>query len=58
MCTAGYNHFNCGCSRPNAATLQQCEHAKLKGEACPEFMITEDKSQSKTYDLLACMAHS
>ncbi|KAK4033119.1 hypothetical protein C8A01DRAFT_40442 [Parachaetomium inaequale] len=59
MCTAGYNHFSCGCSLPNPATLKQCEYAKLRGgETCPQFMITEDKSHSKTYDLLACMAHS
>ncbi|KAH6847531.1 hypothetical protein B0I37DRAFT_375291 [Chaetomium sp. MPI-CAGE-AT-0009] len=58
MCTIGYNNFCCGCRTPNASTLQKCECANLKGHVCPEFQISEDTSRSRTYDLLACMAHS
>jgi hypothetical protein len=58
MCTIGYNRFTCGCALPNPATLRHCEYAKLKGQACPDFQVTEDAGASKTYDLMACMAHS
>ncbi|KAK4154249.1 hypothetical protein C8A00DRAFT_14612 [Chaetomidium leptoderma] len=58
MCSTGYNHFSCGCAVPIDSTLQQCEYAKIKGQACPSFQCTEDTSSSKTFDLMACMAHS
>jgi hypothetical protein len=58
MCTIGYNTFCCGCRTPNASTFQKCEYALLKGLICPEFQISEDTSQSKSVDLMACMAHS
>ncbi|EAQ83404.1 predicted protein [Chaetomium globosum CBS 148.51] len=45
-------------ARPTSSTFQKCEYAQLKGHICPDFQISEDPSRSKTYDLLACMAHS
>jgi len=55
---AAFNTFACGCRKPNLHTLRLCEWAKLKGIECPEFMITEDCTNRKIYDLLRCVEHS
>ncbi len=56
MCTAGFNHFGtCGHSTPDHESLTHCEYAKISGRTCPDFQISEDYSESRSFDMLACM---
>ncbi len=58
MCKISLNHFTCGCSFPNPTTLTLCEWAKLKRHVCPSFQVSEDETQSKRFDMMACLEHS
>ena len=58
MCSAGYNTFACGCSRPREETRVLCEYARLAGRGCADFQTDKISSKSKTFDMTNCMEHS